>query len=163
MKAEESSQREMFRLKPVNVERALYGRVETKRAIGGVLNSVLKNYKFTSLPELNAVLGLYNIVADAGTENSRIREHDGLVYRMLDELGNKVGVPIRASDFFSKPTFKNIKEKFAANDMARAAHKGRLRNAIDLALLKGAVSLKRLAEDLKKDGIDLSYDKMRMA
>ncbi len=155
VKAEESSQREMFRLKPVNVERALYGRVETKRAIGGVLNSVLKNYKFTSLPELNAVLGLYNITADAGSEGSRIREHDGLVYRVLDEVGKKVGVPIRGSDFFSKPTLKNIKEKFAANDTARAAHKGRLRNAIDLALLKGAVSLKKLAEDLKKDGIDL--------
>jgi hypothetical protein len=155
IRAEDSQQREMFRLKPVNVERALYGRVETKRAIGGVLNSVLKNYKFTSLHELNAVLKLYNITADTGSEGSRIREHDGLVYRVLDEQGNKVGVPIRASDFFSKPTLKNIRDKFGPNETARVAHKGRLRNAIDLALLRGAIDMEVFKNALKKEGIDV--------
>jgi hypothetical protein len=155
VRADDSAQRELFRLKPVNVERALYGRVETKRAISGVLNSVLKNYHFTSLAELNAVLGLYNINADAGSEKSRIREHEGLVYRLLDERGNKVGVPIRASDFFSKPTLKNIREKFAENDVARVDFRGRIRNAVDLALLQDGLDLKGLQSALKKDGIDL--------
>ncbi|MDO3641350.1 relaxase/mobilization nuclease domain-containing protein [Mucilaginibacter sp. L3T2-6] len=155
VRAEDSQQREMFTLKPVNVERALYGRVETKRAIGGLLNSVLKNYKFTSLNELNAVLQLYNVTADAGSEGSRIREHEGLVYRVLDEQGNKVGVPIRASDFFSKPTLKNIREKFGPNETARVAHKGRLRNAIDLALLRGGMDMEGFKNALKKEGIDV--------
>jgi len=155
VRAEDSGQRELFRLKPVNVERALYGRMETKRAISGVLNSVLKNYKFASLPELNAVLGLYHITADAGSEKSRIREHDGLVYRVLDEQGNKVGVPIKASDFFSKPTWKNIREKFGVNELAKAPFRGRVRNAIDLALLQDLKDLKELGTTLKNQGIDL--------
>jgi hypothetical protein len=155
VRAEDSAKRESFRLKPVNAERALYGRVETKRAISGVLNSVLKGYRFASLPELNAVLGLYNITADAGGENSRIREHEGLVYRVLDARGNKVGVPVRASDFFSKPTFKNIREKFAANQELKAPHRGRVRNAVDLFLLAGKTDLKGLQNALKKEGIDL--------
>lgn len=155
VRAEDAGQRELFRPKPVNVERALYGRVETKRAIAGVLNSVLKSYRFTSLPELNAVLGLYNITADAGSEKSRIREHEGLVYRVLDAQGNKVGVPIKASDFFSSPTLKNIREKFAANEEARAPFRSRIRNAVDLALLQDAIDLRVLQSALKKEGIDL--------
>jgi hypothetical protein len=155
VRAEDSAQRELFRLKPVNVERALYGRVETKRAISGVLNSVLKNYHFTSLAELNAVLGLYNINADAGSERSRIREHEGLVYRLLDERGNKVGVPIRASDFVSKPTLKNIREKFVANEELRLGFRGRVRNAVDLAFLQEVRNLAGLEAALKKQGIDL--------
>ncbi len=155
VQADRQQEREVKHLKPVNVERALYGRVETKRAIGGVLNSVLKNYKFTSLYELNAVLKLYNIVADAGSEGSRIREHGGLVYRVLDEHGNKVGVPIKASDFFAKPTLKNIREKFGPNEAARVAYKRRLRNAIDLALLHGGLDMKAFINALKKEGIDV--------
>jgi hypothetical protein len=155
VKAEDSSQREHFRLKPVKVARVLYGKMETKRAIAGVLNSVLKSYKFTSLPELNAVLGLYHVTADAGGEHSRLREHEGLLYRVLDERGNKVGVPIKASDFSSKPTLKNIREKFAVNDEARADFRGRVRNAVDLALLRDGLDLKGLQDALKMDGIDL--------
>lgn len=155
VKAEDSAQRELFRLKPVSAERALYGRVETKRAISGVLNSVLKGYKFASLPELNAVLSLYNIVAETGGEGSRIAAHEGLVYRVLDSDGNKVGVPIKASDFFSKPTLKNIRLKFEANSAAKAPFRGRLRNAIDLALLGGSVDLPGFISRLKQDGIDV--------
>ena len=44
---------------PVNAQKVFYGKSETKRAISNVLAAVLNQYKFTSLPELNAVLKLY--------------------------------------------------------------------------------------------------------
>ena len=72
VRAEDSKQRQSYELKPVIVPRVEYGRIETKRAITNVLDVVLNNYKFTSLPELNAVLKLYNVMADRGSENSRI-------------------------------------------------------------------------------------------
>jgi hypothetical protein len=78
-----------------------------------------------------------------------------LVYRVLDEQGNKVGVPISASDFFSKPTLKNIREKFAVNEEARAPYRTRVRNAVDMVLLQGGLDLNGLQSDLKKEGIDL--------
>jgi hypothetical protein len=101
--------------KPINANKVEYGRTETKRAITNVLDKVLKNYKYTSLPELSAVLQQYNVVADRGTENSRIFQNRGLVYSILNESGEKVGVPIKASDFYSHPTLKFLEERFILN------------------------------------------------
>jgi hypothetical protein len=49
-----------------------YGKVESKKAINGVLNMVLNQYKYSSLPELNAVLKQCNVIADRGKEDSKI-------------------------------------------------------------------------------------------
>ncbi|SDF46698.1 Relaxase/Mobilisation nuclease domain-containing protein [Mucilaginibacter pineti] len=154
VKAEDSQKKQAYRLKPVSAQKVAYGRTETRRAIANVLESVLPRYKFASLPELNAVLQLYNIVADRGGENSRIFQHRGLVYRVLDEEGNKVGVPIKASDLYNKPGLKFLEAKFSANDAAKQPHKVRVKNAIDLALLPGKLHLTRLIAALKEQGID---------
>lgn len=155
-RAEDSKlQQQSYRLKPVNVQKVQYGRSDTKRAIINILDVVLKNYKYTSLPELNAILKQYNVMADQGSENSRVFQSHGLVYRILDEQGNKVGVPIKASDFYSKPTLTYLEGKFAPNEAARQSHKARVKNAIDLALLKQPnQKLPELMNTLAKDGIN---------
>lgn len=103
VKAEDSKRRQVFEPKPVNVQKVQYGKFETKRAITNVLEAVLNSYKYTSIPELNTVLQQYNVLADRGNENSRIFQNNGLVYPIVDEKGNKVGVPIKASDFYNNP------------------------------------------------------------
>src|SRR6266536_2611641 len=60
VRAESHQQKEAYQLKPINALKVQYGRSETKRAITNVLDRVLSNYKYTSLPELNAVLKQYN-------------------------------------------------------------------------------------------------------
>ena len=77
-----------------------------------------------------------SVMADRGSENSRVFQHHGLVYRVLDEKGNKVGVPVKASDFYNKPTLGFLEEKFVPNDAARQPHKSRIKNAIDLAVIR---------------------------
>ncbi|MES2378471.1 MAG: relaxase/mobilization nuclease domain-containing protein [Bacteroidota bacterium] len=144
-----------LRFKPVNVQRALYGRMETKRAMNGIINVVCDQYKFTSLAQFNAVLGLYNIIADSGGEGSQVQKHEGLVLRVLDEAGNKVGVPIKASDFASKPTLKNLREKFAKSEELKPAKKSRVANAVNMALLNGNLDLQGLKKALQQKGIDL--------
>jgi hypothetical protein len=47
--------------KPLNVQRVVYGKSETKRGITNVLNEIVNKYKYTSLAELNAILKLYNV------------------------------------------------------------------------------------------------------
>ena len=149
-------EREADQLKPVAIRRVLYGRMETKGAIEQALDSVIKNYQFSSLQQLNNVLGLYNVTADPGSEGSRIRKYDGLVYRVLDEQGNKIGVPIRASDFSGKPTLKNLRIKFAEKDAQKLPEdRTRIRNAVDLALLSGQMDLPELGKKLKQSGIDM--------
>ena len=143
------------RFKPVNVQRALYGKMETKKAMNGIINAVTGSYNFTSLEQLNAVLGLYNLVVDTGTHGSRVYKHEGLVFRILDEAGNKVGVPVKASDFYGKPTLKRLRELFEKNGQSRDSLKKNLKTAIDLALLDGKMSLGDLIAGLKGEGIDV--------
>lgn len=141
-------------LKPVNIQRVQYGRSETKRAITNVLELVVSGYRFTSLPELNAVLQQYNVYADKGTENSRIFKHHGLVYRILNEAGEKVGVPIKASDIFNKPTLSFLESRYEQNEKQRQQYKSRLTNTIDQTLLKHpSSSLIDLLINLKSQGV----------
>lgn len=155
IRAEDSKQRAAYTLKPVNVQRVLYGRGETRRAIANVLDAVLPYYKFSSLPELNAILKQYNIIADRGSEHSRIFTHRGLVYRVLDTQGNKVGVPIKASAFYNKPTLSFLTDKFNQNEQAKQPHKARVKNVIDVALLNHSVKgLNELVKALDKAGIN---------
>lgn len=152
----EKKHRLNFELKPVNVQKVQYGKAETKRAITNVLDHVLPVYKYASLAELNAVLQQYNIIADRGSENSRIYQSKGLVYRILNSNGQKVGVPIKASLIYSKPTLKNIEAKFERNEAERQRHKQRVINAIDLLLLKRSnQSLPELMKALQKENIQV--------
>ena len=154
VRAEDSRQSKVYELKPVNVQKAQYGKTQTKRAIATVLDAVLPTYKYASLPELNAVLRQYNVAADRGSEDSRTYKRNGLTYRILDERGNKVGVPIKASNFYNKPTLPYIQQRFQLNEAARQQHKARLKNAIDFALLKRSdVDVEKLIQTLEKDGI----------
>ncbi len=148
-------QRKREQLNPVNALKAQYGKSETKRAITNVLDAVLHQYKYTSLAELNAVLQLYNVVADRGSEASRIYQRKGLIYRILNERGEKVGVPIKASLIYNKPTLKTIEAKFAQNDRNRQAHKQRVKNAVDLSLLNRQPSINDLQQTLSRQQIQL--------
>jgi len=114
----------------------------------------LSSYKYTSMHELNAVLRQFNVMADRGTENSRIYKNNGLTYCLLDNQGNKVGVPIKASDFYSKPTLKVLNEKFVLNEKERQPHKVRIKNTIDLLLIRNStLNLTGLIKALEKESI----------
>lgn len=150
----ESQKKKEYKPEPVSA-RVQYGKEETKKAVENVLNFVVNNYKYTSLPELNAVLKLYNIEADKGTENSGIAKHNGLLYHALDEKGNRIGVPIKASIFYDKPTLTNLEKKFTVNEIKRQPDKSRLKTSIDSAFLNGKIIiLPQLIKQLQKEGID---------
>lgn len=137
-------------------KKAEYGISETRAAIQNVLEAVLNKYRFTSLSEFNAVLGLYNIRADQGSENSRVRRHGGLLYRILDGNGNPVGVPVKASLFYNSPTLPKLSVKFTANSITGQQHKARIKNAIDrVSPLAGKTRMKELEKILAGEGISM--------
>jgi hypothetical protein len=143
-----------YELKSAYTQKVHYGKSESRRAIANVLDAVLNSYKYTSVAELNAVLQQYNVLADRGSDGSRVHQNNGLFYRILDEKGSTIGVPIKASSFHNKPTLKYIEERFASNETARQSYKTRVKNAIDLALLKlSKKSLENLITALEKEGI----------
>ena len=152
----EAQKKQKNQLKPVSVAKALYGKSQTKMAIQNVLEAVLSQYRYTSLPELNALLKQYNVMAERGSENSRVYQHNGLLYRILDADGNPIGVPIKASLFYNKPTLKSLEEEFMENEAKRMPYKARIKNAIDMFLSGKKVTLQDLIKALEKQGIHVA-------
>ena len=111
--------------------KAIYGKSETKRTIDNIVAEVMRRYKFSSLTEFNAVLRQYNVIADRGKEGMTMFNKNGLMYTMLDSKGNKVGVPIKASALYSKPTMKNLDGQFKLGAALKEVHKERLIKIVD--------------------------------
>ncbi len=116
VKAESKKNAQSTSITPINASKVIYGKSEIKRSISNILRTVLSQYRFSSMPELNALLQLYNVVAERGEKDSRMFKQGGLVYRVLDDKGNKVGSPIKASLFYMKPTLKMLEQKFTENE-----------------------------------------------
>lgn len=160
VKAEGRNKSQIDSLTPIQSGRVVYGKAESRKAIQNVLNTVLKEYKYSSLAELNAVLQFYNIKADRGNVDSRVYKTRGLLYKILDSKGNPIGVPIKASFFYSKPTLKFLEEKFKLNQARSISDKRRIKNAVNLALVnKKNISLNDLKMRLEKEGINTVFRK----
>ncbi len=153
VKAERQQQLIKPGIKPVDVEKAVYGKSETKRSISNIVTIVFGQYKFTSLPEFNAALKQFNIVADRGKEEGRIYKNRGLVYRILDANGNKAGVPIKASSISCKPILDNLEKKFTANEAAKESLKPFVKIKLDECLSQSPSTMKELTEQLKQKNI----------
>jgi hypothetical protein len=130
------SRKKKRELEPVQVERAVYGKSETKRSISNVVRMVTRSYKYTSLPELNAILRQFNVVADRGAEGTQMHNKKGLLYSLLDEKGNKTGVPIKASSIYDKPILVNLEKRFKLNEALRKPFRAGLKTTLDQVLKK---------------------------
>lgn len=140
-------------IKPIDLHIAQYGKTETKKTISNIVNHVFNNYVYSSLPEFNAALRQFNVVADRGKEGSRIQKHQGLLFRIIDETGNKLGVPIKASIISCKPTLQNLQKKFKQNTLQKDFLKTATKERIDHCISKYPVSITQLSELLKQNNI----------
>ena len=111
------------------------------------------NYNFTSLPEFNAALKQFNIIADRGAEESFTFRKGGLLYRVLDKQGNKIGVPLKASALPGKPILKELDKKFAANKLKREIPNLALKKTLDDVLAYHPVDLKKLIDALAQNQV----------
>ena len=155
IKAEDQKNEKSEEIRPLDLRRLTYGKSPTKRAITNVLGTVLPQYKYASLAELNAILKLYNLVADRGKEDGIIFKKNGLIYRILDEKGNKIGVPIKASSIYNKPTLSYLESKFKENEILKQEHKKSLKTSIDWIMIKPPKNLQAFKEALEKEKINL--------
>lgn len=160
VQAESRSQKQMLGLKPFPVEKLQYGQTETKRAITNIVNTIIRQYNFTSLAELNAVLKQYNVVADRGNENTRMYQGKGLVYNATDDSGQKLGVAIKASAIYNKPTLKKLEQRFQKNQQSRKLYKEILKERIGKALSnQPKLSRNDMQYLLRKENIQVMFRK----
>lgn len=154
--AEKKTYKQEPGIKAAELEKAKYGRSSTKRQISNVLSAVVNDYKFTSLAELNALLEQFNVTADRGHEETEMFQKKGLVYSLMDKDGIKIGIPIKSSSFYSKPTLRNLEIKFEKNKEKRKPYKQNLIGRIENTLSKyEQITKETLAAELKRNGIDL--------
>jgi ribosomal protein S8 len=153
-KAERPSQKESINIHRLDAQKLIYGKQPLKQAISNVLREVLSNYKFSSLPELNAILGLYNVNAYRGEKDSRIYKTGGLTYRVLNAEGIPVGPLLKASSFYGKPTLSFLEKKFIENLPLKTPHSKRIKVAIEFAFAKmKQASLRLFVQELERDQI----------
>lgn len=105
-----------------------------------ILDSVLPEYRYTSLDELNAVLGLYNVRACRGKEDTEGFRHRGLYYQVLGDDGLPTGHYFRAGAFDNHPGIGYLETRFAENQSEQQEHRRRLTGAIDYALVGEGIS-----------------------
>jgi len=140
-----------------------YGRTASLPAINAVLEKVLHEYRYTSLPEFNAILRQYNIEAYPGKEGSWLRQHHGLLYRILDDNGKPTSSHIKASAFDNKPILSHLEKEFSRHqwDSHRQQHRANIATAIDWVLLKPIPDLSALQRALEKEKISMIIQKDR--
>jgi len=145
-------------IKPANIEKVIYGRVPTKRAITNIVNAVISTYKFTSLAEFNAILKQFNVIADRGDENTVMRQKGGLIYSIINNKGEQVGVPIKASSIYQKPVLATLEKEFLTNVEKRKQYKEPLRNNIDKIFVSyAAISKQTFVAEMQKQNISVVF------
>ncbi|OJV55338.1 MAG: hypothetical protein BGO31_20630 [Bacteroidetes bacterium 43-16] len=152
VKAEEQKKEGQYMLRPVRLEQVIYGKRETKSAISAIVREVVDSYKFTSLPELNAILRQFNVIAWPGAEGTMMREKGGLVYCILDQQGAPIGIPIKASSIYSSPTLKNLEKRFLAGKEERKPYGLRIKHLLDKTLISSK-SIGELSDRLINQGL----------
>ncbi len=137
---------------PFRLEKLDYGKSEIRRGMAAIVQAVYGTYNFTSLPEYNAILKQFNVVADRGKEDSFTYQKNGLVYRVLDAQGDKQGVPIKASALPGNPGLKNLSARYEINRKHREPLRQKLKQIIDTCITKSPphlMELKSLLEQQK--------------
>jgi len=128
---------------------AQYGKEETKHVITNLLGEVLSSYRFTTLEELNLILRDMNMIADRGETNSLMNQAGGLVFSLLNNDGFRIGLPIKASAIYGKPTLKKLTGKFAANTVRKLAVK-KITEPVVMNALSRSQTLDEFVLNLKK-------------
>jgi len=150
IKAEEQKKEKINLIRPL--EKATYGKQETKAILSNIVTEVNRTYRFTSLPELNAVLSQFNVVAFRGEIDSDMYRNRGLVYSVLNAEGVRIGVPIKASSIYGKPTLARLEKVFLKNKVVRKIYQKDLRESV-WESLNQSKSLEDLEKCLRSKGI----------
>jgi len=153
VKAEGRSLKSSLTIKP-----AVYGEKPTRQTISNIVGAVMRTYHFTSFSEYNTVLKQFNVTADRGGENTMMFQKRGLQYAILDDQGKPIGIPLKASAIYAKPTLDNLEKKFAPNKEKRKPFKDSLKERIESVLKAYEVlTPERLTEDLRQQQIALVF------
>jgi hypothetical protein len=110
---------------------------DTKSQMAAVIRYLPKYYQYTTLGTYNALLSLFNITAEEvkGQYNGKARQ--GLVYVALNEKGEKVSNPFKASMFGKSAGYEQMQAHFnkSSEQMQNSSDRSTLKTTIGKAIL----------------------------
>ncbi len=99
-------------------------------------------------------------MADRGEPGNKMYENKGLVYSLLNNRGEKTGAPIKASTIYTKPTLKNLEERFIKNKETRRPYRESLKKSIESVIGDPKINNRGAFSNALKDlGIDVVFRK----
>lgn len=131
-KATEKEQKQSNKIfKPVNHKNG-----DIKSQIASVVRHLPKYYSYSTMGSYNALLSLLNITAEEVKGERNGQTVNGLVYVALDNDGNKVSNPFKASLFGKDAGVKHLQKHFAQSKEKMKTSPARfvLKNTIELAI-----------------------------
>ncbi len=131
-KATEQEQKQANKVfKPVNHKNG-----DIKSQIASVVRYLPKYYSFSTKGNYNALLSLFNITVEEVKGERNGQPVNGLVYVALDENGNKVSNPFKASLFGKDAGIAQLQKYFEQSKEKMKTYPSRsvLKNTIELAI-----------------------------
>lgn len=115
--AEKTEQRETLPLTVVD-----YHKGDIKHQIANVVKPIMQGYKFQSIKEFKALLGLFHVTVEETHKTIDGKTCHGLVYAATDEKGERVGVAIKSSKIGKSVGYEALKKKFLKSKQWMAKH-----------------------------------------
>ena len=131
-KATEQEQKQSNKIfKPVD-----YHKGDIKSQIASVVRYLPKYYSFSTMGSYNALLSLFNITVEEVKGERNRQPVNGLVYVALDEKGNKVSNPFKASLFGKDAGVAQLQKHFEQSNEKMKTNPARsvLKNTVELSI-----------------------------
>ena len=114
---------------------------------------VLKHYTFQSLGELNVALAQYQLSAEEIKREYRGKQYDGVVYAPTDNKGNKIGMPIHASEIGRGVGYDALKRRMEQSKALIAPHLGSMRSRLLEVMRSSPQTIEDLQRRLEQVGL----------
>ncbi|WP_302798437.1 hypothetical protein [Parabacteroides goldsteinii] len=82
------------------------------KEIANVVKPVMQGYKFQSVKEFKALLGLFHVTVEEAHKTIKGKTYHGLVYAATDEKGERTGVAIKSSKIGKSVGYEALQKKF---------------------------------------------------
>lgn len=147
--AEKMERREALPLTVVD-----YRKGDIKHQIANVVKPIMQGYKFQSVKEFKALLGLFHVTVEETHKTIEGKTYHGLVYAATDEKGERTGVAIKSSKIGKSVGYEALQKKFAKSKQWIARHPvpAQTKEAI-AAALQGQPTRQGFLQELSGKGI----------
>ncbi len=115
--AEKMERRESLPLTVVD-----YRKGDIKHQITNVVKPVMQGYKFQSVKEFKALLGLFHVTVEEVHKTIKGKTYHGLVYAATDEKGERTGIAIKSSKIGKSVGYEALQKKFSKSKQWIARH-----------------------------------------